>query len=271
MPQSSVNRALALIDYFLLISIPIPQRRNSLVSRLKPGIKKQSYPDLSVFNTTPLSTIETLPSGNAHQTVPQQHSEKVTQTKGPIAIQFSPIPIVVGTISPHQKFKWPIPNYLEVADRPTFVRDRFEEEMIKHLSNLESLIIEDEEEDGAVDVNNFVQASRKSNSSSDESDNDDHGNDVNHMQSRVPARFRLHNRALAHSNGALLVSGLGTPPPSPPQQPMSVMDDVKSMHSLIAEPSFAQVSRSKFGGPRSVGLGRDLLVSIHQNKTQHYC
>ncbi|KAF9350492.1 hypothetical protein BGX26_011335 [Mortierella sp. AD094] len=240
------------VDYFILVSIPIPQRRNSIVSRLI-NSRKRSYLDLSIFNPTPSSMAETSLPGQAQT---QQLSEKIWPSKGPSAIQFTPIPIVVGTISPyncHKKFKWPIPNYLEVTDRPTFVRDRFEEEMIKQLSSLESLIMEDDDDDD-FDIDSLVHTARKSGSSEESDDDDD-------RESRVPARFRSNSRATP-------VSGLGTPPPSPPQYAASLSDDLLSIHS-ITEPSV--IARNNYGAPsghRSLGLGRDLLVARHHIKMQ---
>ncbi|KAI7824799.1 hypothetical protein BC939DRAFT_476506 [Gamsiella multidivaricata] len=153
----SINRAitpLLKVDYHILISIPIPQRNNcgnSLVSRLTSGSRKRSPLDLAVFNASSSSpSTEALLQGSTHQ---PQHSEHslggLTWTPTPTAIQLGPIPIVIGTIPSntcHKKFKWPIPNYLGVSDRPTFVRDRFEEEMMQHLSSLESLMMEDDDD-----------------------------------------------------------------------------------------------------------------------------
>ncbi|KAG0001781.1 hypothetical protein BGZ80_008528 [Entomortierella chlamydospora] len=235
------------VDYFVLVSIPIPQRRNSIVSRLIN--RKRS---LSIFSSASSSIAETSLPGQAQT---QQPSEKILPTKGPSAIQFTPIPIVVGTISPHnchKRFKWPVPNYLEVTDRPTFVRDKFEEEMIKHLAGLESLIMEEDDDDN---IDSLIYTAMGSGSSEESDDDDDP------MQSRVPARFRSNNRVMP-------VSGLGTPPPSPPQYVASIVDDVQSIHSITE--SFG-IDRNMYGAPsghRSLGLGRSLLVARHHIKIQ---
>ncbi|KAF9113041.1 hypothetical protein BGX27_002347 [Mortierella sp. AM989] len=251
------------VDYFVLVSIPIPQRHNSLIGRLISSTRKRPHMDLSIFNASPSTLIEApLPSpGHASHTLPRQNFDQTLPLKVQAAIQFTPIPIVVGTVPSHnchKKLKWPIPNYLEVTDRPKFVRDRFEEEMVQHLSSLESLIMEEDD----VDIDELVQAARKS-SSSEESDEDD-----DCMQSRVPARFRSYSRATAHTKGSLSFSGLGTPPPSPPQEPTSMIDDVHLIHSLTessAIPRGMQIS-SRVPRHRSTGLGKDLLVTMHHNK-----
>ncbi|KAF9162589.1 hypothetical protein BGX21_009400 [Mortierella sp. AD011] len=231
------------VDYFVLVSIPIPQRRNSIVSRLIN--RKRSLP---IFNSTSSSITETSLPGQAQ-------TQQLLPIKGPSAIQFTPIPIVVGTISPHnchRRFKWPIPNYLEVTDGPTFVRDKFEEEMIKHLAGLESLIMEEDDDDN---IDNLIYTAMGSGSSGESDDDDDP------MQSRVPARFRSNNRVTP-------VSGLGTPPPSPPQYAASITDDAQSIHPITE--SFG-IDRNMYGAPsghRSLGLGRSLLVARHHIKMQ---
>ncbi|KAG0003546.1 hypothetical protein BGZ65_001592 [Modicella reniformis] len=125
------------IDYFVLISIPIPSQRlnRRLVSRWTAGSRKRTQLDLSVFEGSSPSTATPI-------------TPAIT-SKNPSALQFTPMPIVIGTV-PFNPSKWPIPCYLDVTDRPLFVRDRFEEEMMQHFSNLESLMMEDEDDDDDV-------------------------------------------------------------------------------------------------------------------------
>ncbi|KAF9957873.1 hypothetical protein BGZ72_001219 [Mortierella alpina] len=211
------------VDYFIMVSIPIPQRHSSLVSRLTSGSKKRPFMDMSVFDATePTTTLEpSLPQ--PRQPVIERSlsagSLVSSSTASPHALQLGPVPIVISAVPAKlgdKRFKWPIPNHLEVQDKPTFVRDRFEEEMVQHLSSLESLIMEDDEEEEII---------MSSPSSSDESD-DDHVD--GRVHSRVPSRFRHEIRAsTGRKEHAYSGSGLGTPPPSPPQAATPTMDDIR--------------------------------------------
>ncbi|KAF8926242.1 hypothetical protein BGZ58_000083, partial [Dissophora ornata] len=192
----SIGRAitpLLEISYSILISIPIPQRRNSLVRRLASVPRRRLSLNLSVFNPIgDSSSTEALlnDTQRSHKEIlsPAQEPSLAVTARGPTVLEFAPIPIVVGTLSSQacqKKFKWPIPNYLEVTDRPAFVRDRIEEEMIQYLSSLESLGMEDD-----VDFDSLVRAARKGSfSGSGESDDED-----DPSQARVPARFRSNTR-----------------------------------------------------------------------------
>ncbi|KAF9965017.1 hypothetical protein BGZ70_005538 [Mortierella alpina] len=219
------------IDYYIMVSIPIPQRHSSLVSRLTSGSKKRPFMDMSVFDAPdPTATLE--PSlQQPRQTVVERSLSAGSLSgciRGPHALQLGPVPIVISAVPTHlsdRRFKWPIPNHLEVQDKPTFVRDRFEEEMVQHLSSLESLIMED---DDLVEIISLVHPVHMSSpSSSDESD-EDHAD--GRVHSRVPARFRHEIRALTDRKESTDTrSGLGTPPPSPPQAPTPMTDDVRSL------------------------------------------
>lgn len=219
------------VDYFIMVSIPIPQRHGSLVSRLTSGSKKRPVMDMSVFDATEPVVLSEPSVQQPRQTIVERSLSAGSlggYARGPQALQLGPVPIVISAVPANlgdRRFKWPIPNHLEVQDKPTFVRDRFEEEMVQHLSSLESLIMED---DDPVEIISLVHPVHMSSpSSSDESD-EDHVD--GRVHSRVPARFRHEIRALTdRKEHASSKSGLGTPPPSPPQAPTPAMDGVRPL------------------------------------------
>ncbi|KAG9325760.1 hypothetical protein KVV02_003632 [Mortierella alpina] len=219
------------IDYYIMVSIPIPQRHNSLVSRLTSGSKKRPFMDMSVFDTTEPHTTQEPSLQQPRQTVVERSLSAGSLggcAKSPHALQLGPVPIVISAVPTDlsgRRFKWPIPNHLEVQDKPTFVRDRFEEEMVQHLSSLESLIMED---DDPVEVISLIHPIHMGSPSSSDDSDDDHAD--GRVHSRVPARFRHEIRALTdRKEHAYSRSGLGTPPPSPPQAPAPAMDDIRSL------------------------------------------
>ncbi|KAF9194539.1 hypothetical protein BGZ51_009102 [Haplosporangium sp. Z 767] len=238
----SINKAITplfKVDYFILISIPIPQKHNSLADRLTLGKQKRPAMDMSIFDNSsvtqsvlqdPLQQPQQGPQAQqAQQTLGRLSTSAFGATRGPTLFQLAPIPIVIGSIPYHvgqRRFKWPIPNHVEVMDRPTFIRDRFEEEMIQHLSSLESLMMEDMSD---TDIENLVQAARKNGpmSSGESDDGDDEGSheDDGHVHSKLPARFRRGGR-MGYRSSPLLPSGLRTPPLSPRNAPLATMDDV---------------------------------------------
>ncbi|KAF9576359.1 hypothetical protein EC968_009333 [Mortierella alpina] len=237
------------IDYYIMVSIPIPQRHSSLVSRLTSGSKKRPFMDMSVFDATEHTATPEPSPQQPRQTVVERSSSTGSLGgcgRDPHALQLGPVPIIISAVPAtlgDRRFKWPIPNHLEVQDKPTFVRDRFEEEMVQHLSSLESLIMEDDDPVEFISLVHPVHMS--SPSSSDESD-EDHTD--GRVHSRVPARFRHEIRALTdHKEHAQSRSGLGTPPPSPPQEPTPTMDDVRSLRLLNGlrgdAPSLGRTSR----------------------------
>lgn len=187
----------------------------------------------------------------------------------------------------------PIPHHMEVEDRPTFVRDRFEEEMIQQLSRLESLVLDDGD-DNDLDIDLLVEEacrrqSRRDAGSSEDSDGDEDDDEEEgevEEDSRVPARFRKPYR-----NSSLPTppsnSGLGTPPPSPPYLAKAMSDDSMMVQTIrerpfarnmafnnlngAQPPSIATVAalggRSTLG-PKACGLSKDLLMDLHQSKGQ---
>lgn len=186
---------------------------------------------------------------------------------------------------------------MEVEDRPTFVRDRFEEEMIRQLSSLESLVLDDGD-DNDLDIDLLVEEvcrrrRRRDASSSEDSDGGEDDDEVEgedeeeEEDARVPARFRKPYR-----NSSLPTppsnSGLGTPPPSPPYLSKAMSDD-SMMVQTLRERSFARnmaISNNSNGaqppsiatvaalggrstlGPKACGLSKDLLMDLHQSKGQ---
>ncbi|KAF9434873.1 hypothetical protein BGZ76_007255 [Entomortierella beljakovae] len=253
--SSSVTPLLK-VNYFIMISIPIPQYFNGFVRRLKPGTRKRSYHDLSILDN-PIS----------HSPLSGLHDQSLL-AKNLMVVQITPIPIILGTIPSHNqnwRFKRPIPNYLEVTDRPKFIRDRFEEEMIKQLSSLESLIIE--EEDGDEDIDELILEAQR-NSSSEESEYENEKS-----RSRVPERFRTNRRRVTFTDDPLPIAniGLGTPPPSPPQDPISIAEDILSVQAISdPPPSFTRHMYDAHGdggtsSHRSNGLARNLLLAMHNS------
>ncbi|KAI1320855.1 hypothetical protein EDD11_009812 [Mortierella claussenii] len=249
------------VDYFILVSIPVPQRHSSLASRFA---KKRSRLDLSVFNAipSPSASVDTL---RIDPTSSQEHGstavpEPMSSVKGSMALQFAPIPIVVGTVSSSscpRRYKWPMPSYMDVQNKPTFIRDRFEEEMIQHLSGLESLMMEDEDD---IDFESMVQAAVKEKSknrsrSISSGSSDESSNEAIVDEDRVPARFRSYTQpspiptprvsrfrtpmtaTTTPTPVTKMNLGLSTPPPSPPQLPTPTIDDVLSMSPKGGEAS----------------------------------
>ncbi|KAF9359078.1 hypothetical protein BGX34_008560 [Mortierella sp. NVP85] len=205
------------IDYFILISIPIPQRHTSLVSRLTAGSRKRSFLELPVSDTTSSSTAAPpLPGVDQAAIAGSSACATTASSRNPSTLQFAPIPIIIGTVSSDiclNTPRWPIPGYLDVIDRPAFVRDRFEVEMMQHFSSLESLLTENGADD---DMDNLRDATEGS-CTTGESDSDD-------SDSKDPDRF-WSSKCMSRSGTLQSFSGLGTPPPSPSQEPTVVSDD----------------------------------------------
>ncbi|ORZ12465.1 hypothetical protein BCR41DRAFT_356132 [Lobosporangium transversale] len=103
------------VDYFILVSIPVPQRHNNLVSRFTSSTRKRPTIDLSIFNRSISSSFRErlstdTPSPNIshtdndtyeqlHQLLLSPEPTVLSAIKGaPMALQFPPIPILVGTI-----------------------------------------------------------------------------------------------------------------------------------------------------------------------------
>ncbi|KAF9129240.1 hypothetical protein BGW39_004328 [Mortierella sp. 14UC] len=255
------------VEYFIVLSLPIPQRQAGFVSRLAASTRKRPSIDLSIFHSHASSStgganesthnlLSTSPPGSVHAIQSQAGSSKT-----PAVLQLTPIPITLTSVPSYSDGRKarPVPHHLEVEDRPTFVRDRFEEEMIQQLSSLESLVMDDEDDDD-LDIDQLVEEanrrrrrhSRRDGGSSEDSDDageddyegkrgeeDDEEDDPRFM-SRVPARFRKPYRNSSLPTPAIGSSGLGTPPPSPPHLAKALSDDSLMVQTMRERSSVAR-------------------------------
>ncbi|KAG0277321.1 hypothetical protein BGZ95_006132 [Linnemannia exigua] len=298
----SINKSitpLLNVEYFIVLSLPIPQRQGGFVSRLAASTRKRPSIDLSIFHShTPSSSSWAGANESTHHLLstspPSSFDTQAGPSKSSTVLQVAPIPITLTSLpaySDGRKCSRPIPHHLEVEDRPTFVRDRFEEEMIQQLSSLESLVMDDGDNDD-FDIDLLVEEAcrrrsrhhRDGGTSPEDSDDADEKDDVDEedeeddprFMSRVPLRFRQPYRNSSLPTTAMgNSSGLGTPPPSPPYHLTKAMSDesmlmVQTMRerpvartmaisnanaNAAALPSIAAVSGA-LGGH---GLGRSTL------------
>ncbi|KAK3830818.1 MAG: hypothetical protein JOS17DRAFT_775052 [Linnemannia elongata] len=302
----SINKSitpLLHVEYFIVLSLPIPQRQGGFVSRLAASTRKRPSIDLSIFHShsSSSSSYSAGVTDACHllSTSPPGSSDVSSSSKMPSVLQLAPIPITLTSVpsSADGHKSRPIPHHMEVEDRPTFVRDRFEEEMIRQLSSLESLVLDDGD-DNDLDIDLLVEEvcrrrRRRDASSSEDSDGGEDDDEVEgedeeeEEDARVPARFRKPYR-----NSSLPTppsnSGLGTPPPSPPYLSKAMSDD-SMMVQTLRERSFARnmaISNNSNGaqppsiatvaalggrstlGPKACGLSKDLLMDLHQSKGQ---
>ncbi|KAF9363054.1 hypothetical protein BGX34_005001 [Mortierella sp. NVP85] len=259
------------VDYYLSVSLPVANRGTGLASWFTPAVKNPPPVDISlVLNatgaTTDNETSTTLRAGSRKNSVDKiikgnLHMDRISTLnstmKWPTLIQLPLIPIIVGTVPysvTERQLRWPIPNYLDVTDRPCFIRDRFEEEMMQHLESLETLIMEEGDDE---DIENMMQAAARKSGSSGESDEDDQ-----RARSKIPARFRNSESGHSRRKNSQSSSGLDTPPPSPPSSsPMAMMNSRSGTQTL---PMAGRRSMS----PKSGGLGKGLLLEMHHSKVQ---
>ncbi|KAF9911776.1 hypothetical protein EC991_002504 [Linnemannia zychae] len=228
--------------------------------------------------------------------------------KTPTVLQLAPIPITLTSVPSYSDGRKarPIPHHMEVEDRPTFIRDRFEEEMIQQLSSLESLVMDGDDDD--LDIDLLVEEARRrrhrhrdtgSSEDSDDADEDDYEGerdqedeeqDDPRFMSRVPARFRHPYRNSSLPMPAAGNSGLSTPPPSPPYLSKALSDDSLMVQTMRERPSMARNmaiananvtasssiaiaagaldARSTPGSKTCSGLSKALLMDLHQIKGQ---
>ncbi|KAG9065888.1 hypothetical protein KI688_002185 [Linnemannia hyalina] len=257
------------VDYYISVSVPIASRSSGLASWFTPAVRAPPPVDISLIRGT------TGTSGNEQQ--PHQtrlgmrkpsidkvikvnlHMDRITNfhssMKWPSLIQLPLIPVIIGTVPYHiteKQLRWPIPNYLDVMDRPRFVRDRFEEEMMQHLESLETLVVAEEEDEQEIDE--IIQAARKSASSGESDEEEQRAN------ARIPIRFRNGSQP-RQREPSLPSMGLDTPPPSPPTN--SSMD----AHGRPGAHTLPRVGRRSMS-PKASGLGKGLLLEMHQSKVQ---
>ncbi|KAF8935171.1 hypothetical protein BGZ47_010042 [Haplosporangium gracile] len=303
----SVNKSitpLLNVEYFIVLSLLIPQRQGGFVSRLTASTRKRPSVDLSIFHShssTSSSSTSATDASHLLSTSPPGSSDVSSSSKAPTVLQLAPIPITLTSVPSYadgHKSR-PIPHHMEVEDRPTFVRDRFEEEMIQQLSSLESLVMNDGDDDD-IDIDLLVEEARRRRrrrrdvGSSEDNDGDDDEEEAESEEedeeedSRVPARFRrpYRNSSLPTPSSN---SGLGTPPPSPPYLAKAMSDDAMMVQTMRerslarnlaisnsnASPFITAVaalggclSLSSTLGPKACGLSKDLLMDLHQSKDQ---
>ncbi|GJJ76752.1 hypothetical protein EMPS_09111 [Entomortierella parvispora] len=252
------------VDYYISVSLPVASRHTGLASWFTPAIKGPPPVDISLIRPNTDATATAGSNGAERRPTRKTsgdklirinlHQDRITTVnssmKWPTLIQLPLVPVIIGTVPynvTERQLRWPIPNYLDVMDRPRFVRDRFEEEMIQHLKSLENMIVDEDDEQ---DIENLVRAATRSGSSSESDDEEQQK-----ASTRIPLRFR---DRVAHRPGS--GAGLGTPPPSPPQG--SPIDTIASgIHTL---PRMTRRSMS----PRATGLGKELLLEMHHSKLQ---
>ncbi|KAG0297929.1 hypothetical protein BGZ96_003908 [Linnemannia gamsii] len=265
------------VDYYLSVSVPIASRSSGLASWFTPAVKAPPPVDISLIrgstgtsgSTGPGAESEQLPSqlrlGSRKTSIEKGikvnlHMDRITNLnssmKWPSLIQLPLIPVIIGTVPYHiteKQLRWPIPSYLDVMDRPRFVRDRFEEEMMQHLESLETLIVAGEEDEREIDE--IIQAARKSASSGESDEEEQRAN------ARIPMRFRNGSQP-RQREPSLPSMGLDTPPPSPPTR--SSMDSAHGRPGAHTLPRAGRRSMS----PKASGLGKGLLLEMHQSKVQ---
>ncbi|KAG0044971.1 hypothetical protein BGZ83_009747 [Gryganskiella cystojenkinii] len=256
------------IEYSLCIYIPLVQKHGSIVSRLR----KRPTLDFTAFSSHS-SSKDPAVLANQEQSVADATNQRPGFSSpaghASSSLNFPPIPIIVGSLPSHQTnngrrmFKWPIPTYKDVQDKPTFVRDRFEEEMLQHLSSLESLVVDDDDDELDI-IDGLVRAAqrRMSKLSLSASETDE---EIEQDESRIPARFRSPVVATRYKRQSETKSGLRTPPSSPPQEaPLTdSMDWISPNASASRRPQQELQHLSK-----ARGLGRDMLLTKYQQKTQ---
>ncbi|KAF9190260.1 hypothetical protein BGZ51_008791 [Haplosporangium sp. Z 767] len=268
------------VDYYLSVSMPVASRNTGLASWFTPTIRGPPPIDISLINNAAGSEKgpKTGPNNGIDLSNPRAgsrkssfdkvikanlHMDRITTVsstmKWPTLIQLPLIPIIIGTVPysvTERQLRWPVPNYLDVMDRPCFVRDRFEEEMMQQLESLETLIVEEDDEQVIEDI---VQAAKRS-TSSGESDEED---------SRIPERFRS-GRGTTRRTGSQPTLGLGTPPPSPPSSSHIVTIDgaINGSNGVRAGVHTLPRAGRRSMSPKSGGLGKGLLLEMHHSKIQ---
>ncbi|KAF9201725.1 hypothetical protein BGZ49_008063 [Haplosporangium sp. Z 27] len=257
------------VDYYISISLPVSGRNmSSLASWFTPSVKIPPI-DISLVHTaagtTGTSTGVGTESGSDYSNLrigsrknsveKNPKANTLTALKWPSLIQLPLIPVIIGTVShniPEKQLRWPIPSYLDVEDRPRFIRDRFEEEMMQHLESLETLIAEEEDEQHIEDL---VQAAKMSAFFENEDDQ--------RSRSKIPARFR-NSGAKSRRKESLSSSGLDTPPPSPPLSSHASISENTARTGIHSLPRISRRSMS----PKAGGLSKELLLEMHHSKVQ---
>lgn len=124
---------------------------------------------------------------------------------------------------------------------------------MQHLESLETLIVAGEDDEREIDE--IIQAARKSASSGESDEEEQRAN------ARIPMRFRNGSQP-RQREPSLPSMGLDTPPPSPPTN--SSMDRAHGRPGVHTLPRAGRRSMS----PKANGLGKGLLLEMHQSKIQ---
>ncbi|KAF9325029.1 hypothetical protein BG006_011455 [Podila minutissima] len=281
-PTTNINiTPLLRIDYFLVVNIPISRHQG--LGRIPFGPRQLSLP---IINDTVFSASSS----------DKSPSSKCVDIKGLTILQFAPIPVIMSTVPsriPTSQLKWPLPSHAEVDATPVFVRDRFEEEMLKHLSSMESLMMEEDDEQDIAELVKAVEVRRPSlgemehhhGSGGSGSDEDDDTNmhrtsKSSRLHSTLPIRFRQGSVPPRRSVKSSLENSM-SPPPSPPGTSRTVLEDAMAFQALsqpqvqarsraapmpsqVLDPNCNRLSTS----PRS-SLGKELLMGLHQTKVRY--
>ncbi|KAF9377601.1 hypothetical protein CPC16_011750 [Podila verticillata] len=268
-------------DYYISVSVPVASRSAGIASWFTSAIRTPPPPvDVSLIRTEGATGSDTL---NTTTTTVRQGQRRASSgeksgklnllsdriatlnsnMKWPTLIQLPLIPVIIGTVPyriSERQLRWPIPNYMDVNDRPCFIRDRFEEEMIQQIESLETLMLQEGDE---KEIEDMIQAAIKS-ASSGESDEDE-----SRAHARIPARFRTGGQK--YRKGSMSSSGLGTPPPSPPtSSPMAMMETVMAggSKSRSGHNTLPRMTPKRPMSPKAGGLGKELLLEMHHSKVQ---
>ncbi|KAF9150289.1 hypothetical protein BG015_007911 [Linnemannia schmuckeri] len=239
------------VDYYLSVSVPIASRSSGLASWFTPAVKAPPPVDISLIRS-PTGTTGSTGSAVGGE---QQPLQTRLGTRKPSIEKVIKVNLHMDRITNlSSTMKWPsLIHYLDVMDRPRFVRDRFEEEMMQHLESLETLIVAGEEDEREIDE--IIQAARKSASSGESDEEEQRAN------ARIPMRFRSGSQP-RQREPSLPSMGLDTPPPSPPTN--SSMDRAHGRPGAHTLPRVGRRSMS----PKASGLGKGLLLEMHQSKIQ---
>ncbi|KAF9401462.1 hypothetical protein BGZ94_005206, partial [Podila epigama] len=272
------------VDYYISVSMPVASRHAGIASWFTSAVRGPPPPvDISLIpgvggdgqaatGTTQKQHKGSFSSGDKGGVLKiNLLTDRITtlnsNMKWPTLIQLPLIPVIIGTVPysiSERQLRWPIPNYIDVNDRPCFIRDRFEEEMMQQIESLETLMMQENDE---KEIEEIIQAIKST--SSGESDEEE-----GRLQSRVPERFRTGGRR--YRKGSLSSSGLGTPPPSPPSSasPMAMMETVMNgtqsgmMPPRSGHNTLPRMTPKRSMSPKATGLGKELLLEMHHSKVQ---
>ncbi|KAF9278108.1 hypothetical protein BGZ74_003172, partial [Mortierella antarctica] len=271
------------VDYYISVSVPVASRSAGIASWFTSAVRGPPPPvDISLVRSEGATGSDPITNTPSTTTIRQgqrrassgEKSGKISlltdriatlnsNMRWPTLIQLPLIPVIIGTVPyriSERQLRWPIPNYMDVNDRPCFIRDRFEEEMIQQIEHLETLMMQEGDD---KEIEDLIQATIKS-ASSGESDEDE-----SRTHARIPARFRTGGQR--YRKGSMSSLGLGTPPPSPPtSSPMAMMETVMAggSTSRSGHNTLPRMTPKRPMSPKAAGLGKELLLEMHHSKVQ---